>query len=38
MIMTSNRWFSEWAEIFGDAVGATALLDSLLHRAVVIPI
>ena len=38
MIMTSNRWFGEWAEIFGDAVGATALLDSLLHRAVVIPI
>ena len=27
MIMTSNRGFGEWAEIFGDAVVATALLD-----------
>lgn len=38
MIMTSNRGFGEWAQIFGDAVVATALLDRLLHRAVVIPI
>lgn len=38
MVMTSNRGFGEWAEIFGDAVVATALLDRLLHRAVVIPI
>lgn len=38
MIMTSNRSFGEWAEIFGDAVVATALLDRLLHHAVVIPI
>lgn len=38
MIMTSNRGFGEWAEIFGDAVVATALLDRLLHHAVVIPI
>lgn len=38
MIMTSNRGFGEWAEIFGDAVVATALLDRLLHRAVVVPI
>jgi len=27
-----------WAEIFGDSVVATALLDRLLHHAVVIPI
>jgi DNA replication protein DnaC len=38
MIMTSNRGFGEWADIFGDAVVATALLDRLLHHAVVIPI
>lgn len=38
MIMTSNRGFGEWAEIFGDAVVATALLDRLLHHAVVVPI
>jgi len=38
MILTSNRGFGEWAEIFGDAVVATALLDRLLHHAVVIPI
>ena len=38
MILTSNRGFSEWADIFGDAVVATALLDRLLHHAVVIAI
>jgi hypothetical protein len=38
MIMTSNRGFGEWADIFGGAVVATALLDRLLHHAVVIPI
>jgi DNA replication protein DnaC len=38
MIMTGNRGFCEWADIFGDAVVAPALLDRLLHHAVVIPI
>jgi DNA replication protein DnaC len=38
MILTSNRGFGEWAEIFGDQVVATALLDRLLHHAVVIQI
>ena len=38
MILTSNRGFSEWGEIFGDSVVATALLDRLLHHAVVIQI
>ena len=38
MILTSNRGFAEWGEIFGDPVVATALLDRLLHHAVVIPI
>ncbi len=35
MILTSNRGFAEWGEIFGDPVVATALLDRLLHHAVV---
>jgi DNA replication protein DnaC len=38
MILTSNRGFSEWAEVFGDPVVATALLDRLLHHAVVVHI
>lgn len=38
MILTSNRGFGEWAEIFGDSVIASALLDRLLHHAVVIAI
>ena len=36
MILTSNRGFAEWGDIFGDPVVATALLDRLLHHAVVI--
>jgi IstB-like ATP binding protein len=31
MILTSNRGFAEWGEVFGDPVVATALLDRLLH-------
>jgi DNA replication protein DnaC len=38
MILTSNRSFKEWGEIFGDNVVAAALLDRLLHHAVVIQI
>ena len=38
MILTSNRGFGEWGEIFGDPVVATALLDRLLHHAVVVQI
>ena len=36
MILTSNRGFAEWAEVFGDPVVATALLDRLPHHAVVV--
>ena len=35
MILTSNRGFSEWGQVFGDPVVATALL---LHHATVIQI
>jgi DNA replication protein DnaC len=38
MILTSNRGFAEWGVVFGDAVVATALLDRLLHHAVVVQI
>jgi DNA replication protein DnaC len=38
MVLTSNRGFAEWGEVFGDLVVATALLDRLLHHAVVVQI
>jgi hypothetical protein len=38
MILTSNRGFTEYGEVFGDPVVATALLDRLLHHAIVVPI
>jgi DNA replication protein DnaC len=38
MILTSNRGFAEWGDVFGDPVVATAMLDRLLHHAVVIQI
>ena len=38
MILTSNLGFAEWGEVFGDPVVATALLDRLLHHAVVVQI
>src|SRR6476469_4575720 len=38
MILTSNRGFAEWGEVFGAPVVATALLDRLLHHAVVVQI
>jgi DNA replication protein DnaC len=38
MILTSNRGFAEWGDVFGDPVVATALLDRLLHHASVIQI
>ncbi len=38
IILTSNRGFGEWGEVFGDIVVAAALLDRLLHHAIVIEI
>ncbi len=34
----SNRGFAEWGDLFGHPVVATALLDRLLHHAIVIQI
>lgn len=38
IILTSNRGFSDWGEIFGDNVIASAILDRLLHHSTVINI
>ena len=38
MILTSNRGFAEWGDIFGSPIVATALLDRLLHHAIVVQI
>lgn len=37
-IITSNKSFSQWEELFGDPVIATAILDRLLHHSCVINI
>lgn len=36
MIVTSNKPFSAWGEIFGDEVVAAAMVDRLVHHAEVI--
>lgn len=33
LVLTSNRSFSQWNEIFGDPVIATAILDRILHHS-----
>ena len=33
MIVTSNKPFSAWGEIFGDEVTAVAMIDRLVHHA-----
>lgn len=38
IILTSNKTFSEWGQVFGDEVLATAILDRLLHHCEVVSI
>jgi len=38
IILTSNKGFSDWGEIFGDNIVASAILDRLLHHSTVINI
>lgn len=38
IILTSNKAFSEWGQVFGDDVLASAILDRLLHHCSVISI
>ena len=33
LIVTSNKGFVDWGEVFNDQVLATAILDRLLHHA-----
>ena len=37
-IYTSNKLFSEWGEILGDSVMASAVLDRILHHGIVVNI
>jgi len=37
-ILTSNKGFEEWGEIFGDEVMAAALIDRLLHHCHIVSI
>ena len=38
MVLTSNKSFVDWGEVFGDQVLATAILDRLLHHATTVNI
>ncbi len=38
IVLTSNQSFGQWAEVFGNPIIATAILDRLLHHSVVINI
>jgi DNA replication protein DnaC len=38
IILTSNKGFAQWGEIFGDPVIATAILDRLLHHSHIVNI
>ncbi|GEM_PF-2759390 len=36
ILLTSNKNFGAWGEVFGDPVLASAILDRILHHSVVI--
>ena len=36
VIVTSNKPFGRWGEVFGDAVVAAAMIDRLVHHAEVV--
>lgn len=38
IILTSNKSFNDWGELFADSVIASAILDRLLHHSVVVNI
>jgi DNA replication protein DnaC len=38
IVLTSNKTFSEWNEVLGDTVMASAVLDRLLHHSTVVHI
>ena len=38
ILLTSNRGFADWGQVFSDAVVASAIVDRLLHNASVLNI
>ena len=38
LIVTSNKSFGDWGDVFNDQVLATAILDRLLHQATTVNI
>lgn len=38
LVVTSNKAFTDWGEVFNDQVLATAILDRLLHHATTVNI
>ncbi len=36
MVVTSNKPFGRWGEVFGDPVVAAAMIDRLVHHAEVV--
>lgn len=38
VIVTSNKPFGRWGEVFGDATVAAAMIDRLVHHAEVVPL
>lgn len=38
IVLTSNKGFSDWGEVLGDSVIATAILDRLLHHSHIVNI
>ena len=38
IILTNNKYFSDWGKLLSDNILATALLDRLLHHAYVVNI
>jgi DNA replication protein DnaC len=36
LVLSSNKPFSSWTEIFGDAVAVSAMVDRLVHHAEII--
>ena len=38
IVLTSNRGFGDWGQVFADQVVASAILDRLLHHATVVNI
>ncbi len=38
MVLTTNLAFSDWPTIFPSATSATALIDRLIHHALILPI